>query len=308
MTKQFTPDLKLQAVKYYKKINNYVKVCEIFDCSERSLKRWVERYTKTQNVNRKTRKLGSYKLNKQHIQFIKNTIREHNDIQMNFLHELVKVKFPKLDISRQYLSDIIRDNNITRKRATFKHYPKTYRGNIRDEKQELQQFFNVINKFSLEDIISIDETSVSTSLTYKYCRAYLGDRCVKKTTNNVVFKKYSLVVAINNKKCISSELYQNGSVNADRFNEFLQNICNKVKGKLIVLDNGQIHKRESTKQIIKDSGNFLVYTCPYHPRLNSIEQFFNQMKHFIKLDKPNTFTALDNSITSSITKNNTNQL
>ena len=77
---------------------------------------------------------------------------------------------------------------------------------------------------------------------------------------------------------------------------------------MIVLDNGQIHKRESTKQIIKDSGNFLVYTCPYHPRLNSIEQFFNQMKHFIKLDKPNTFTALDNSITSSITKNNTNQL
>jgi len=308
MTKQFTPDLKLQAVKYYKKINNYVKVCEIFDCSERSLKRWVERYTKTQNVNRKTRKLGSYKLNKQHIQFIKNTIREHNDIQMNFLHELVKVKFPKLDISRQYLSDIIRDNNITRKRATFKHFPKTYRGNIRDEKQELQQFFNVINKFSLEDIISIDETSVSTSLTYKYCRAYLGDRCVKKTTNNEVFKKYSLVVAINNKKCISSELYQNGSVNAERFNEFLQNICNKVKGKLIVLDNGQIHKKESTKQIIKDSGNFLVYTCPYHPRLNSIEQFFNQMKHFIKLDKPNTFTALDNSITSSITKNNTNQL
>jgi len=179
---------------------------------------------------------------------------------------------------------------------TVIHYMKT------NKKQELQQFFNVINKFSLEDIISIDETSVSTSLTHKYCRAYLGDRCVKKTTNNEVFKKYSLVVAINNKKCISSELYQNGSVNADRFNEFLQNICNKIKGKLIVLDNGQIHKKESTKQIIKDSGNFLVYTCPYHPRLNSIEQFFNQMKHFIKLDKPNTFIALDNSITSSITK------
>ena len=30
-------------------------------------------------------------------------------------------------------------------------------------------------------------------------------------------------------------------------------------GKLVVLDNGQIHKKES--------GNYLVYTC-YHPRLN----------------------------------------
>ena len=302
MIKQFTPDLKLKAVNYYNKINNYVKVCEVFECSERSLKRWVERYDKNKNVNRKTRKLGSYKLEKQHIQFIKETLRKHSDIQMNFLQELLKSKFPKLDISRQYLSDIIRDNNITRKRATFKHFPKTYRGNIRNEQQELKEFFDVINKFKLEDIISIDETSVSTSLTHNYCRAFLGDRCIKKTTNNEVFKKYSLVVAINNKKCIASELYQNGAVNAERFNEFLNKICSKVKGKLFVLDNGQIHKKESTKQIIKESGNYLVYTCPYHPRLNSIEQFFNQMKHYIKLDKPNTFTALDESVKTSIYK------
>ena len=302
MKKQFTPDLKLKSVKYYHKINNYVKVCEVFECSERSLKRWVETYDKNKNVNRKTRKLGSYKLEKQHIQFIKETLRKHSDIQMNFLQELLKSKFPKLDISRQYLSDIIRDNNITRKRATFKHFPKTYRGNIRNEQQELKEFFDVINKFKLEDIISIDETSVSTSLTHNYCRAFLGDRCIKKTTNNEVFKKYSLVVAINNKKCIASELYQNGAVNAERFNEFLNKICSKVKGKLFVLDNGQIHKKESTKQIIKESGNYLVYTCPYHPRLNSIEQFFNQMKHYIKLDKPNTFTTLDGSVKSSIDK------
>jgi transposase len=302
MTKQFTPDLKLKAVNYYHKINNYVKVCEVFECSERSLKRWIERYDKNKNVNRKTRKLGSYKLEKQHIQFIKDTLRKHSDIQMNFLQELLKSKFPKLDISRQYLSDIIRDNNITRKRATFKHFPKTYRGNIRNEQQELKEFFDVINKFKLEDIISIDETSVSTSLTHNYCRAFLGDRCVKKTTNNEVFKKYSLVVAINNKKCIASELFQNGAVNSERFNDFLKKICSKVRGKLFVLDNGQIHKKESTKQIIKESGNYLVYTCPYHPRLNSIEQLFNQMKHYIKLDKPKTFIALDESVKSSIDK------
>ena len=292
----------MKAVHYNKKINNYVKVCEIFECSERSLKRWVEIYDKNNNVNRKTRKLGSYKLHKSHIQFIKETLRKHSDIQMNFLHELVRVKYPKLNISRQYLSDIIRDNNITRKRATFKHFPKTYRGNVRNEQQELKAFFDVIGKFNLEDIISIDETSVSTSLTHNYCRAFLGDRCIKKTTNNEVFKKYSLIVAINNNKCISSELYQNGAVNSERFNDFLQKICNKVKGKLFVLDNGQIHKKESTKQIIKDSGNFLVYTCPYHPRLNSIEQFFNQMKHFVKLDKPNTFIELDGSVKTSISK------
>jgi hypothetical protein len=68
-TKQFTPDLKLKAVNYCHKINNYVKVCEIFECSERSLKRWIERYDKNKNVNRKTRKLGSYKLEKHIYQY-----------------------------------------------------------------------------------------------------------------------------------------------------------------------------------------------------------------------------------------------
>ena len=57
-TKQFTPDLKLKAVNYYHKIKNYVKVCEIFECSERSLKRWVERYDKNKySPNNLSRKL-----------------------------------------------------------------------------------------------------------------------------------------------------------------------------------------------------------------------------------------------------------
>ena len=97
-------------------------------------------------------------------------------------------------------------------------------------------------------------------------------------------------------------VYQNGAVNAERFNEFLENICSKVKGKLFVLTTDEYIKKGSSKQIIKESGNYLVYTCPYHPRLNSIEQFFNQMKHYIRYDKPKTFIALDESVKTSIDK------
>ena len=37
--KHKSEDLKIQAVKYYIKIKNYKNVCNIFECSERSLKR-----------------------------------------------------------------------------------------------------------------------------------------------------------------------------------------------------------------------------------------------------------------------------
>lgn len=39
----------------------------------------------------------------------------------------------------------------------------------------------------------------------------------------------------------------------------------------------------------------------YHPRLNSIEQWFNQVKHYIKQDKPKTFSKLKESLKNSIT-------
>jgi len=113
----------------------------------------------------------------------------------------------------------------------------------------------------LDNIISIDEISLSTSLGFNYCRNELGKRCIIKTDDNAVFTKYSLVVAITNNKCIGYTLYQKGAVNSDRFNEFIKNICDNVKNKLIILDNGQIHKKESTKKIIKDSGNHLLYYC-----------------------------------------------
>lgn len=111
-----------------------------------------------------------------------------------------------------------------------------------------------------------------------------------------------MLVAISNKKCIGYELFEKGSVNAERFNKFLKKICATMKNKLIILDNGKIHKKIETHEIIEKSGNHLLYTCPYHSRLNTIEQWFNQMKYYMKLDKPQTFNSLQNSLTNSIHK------
>lgn len=65
---------------------------------------------------------------------------------------------------------------------------------------------------------------------------------------------------------------------------------------------GQIHKKENVKNTISESGNKLLYTCPYHPRLNTIENWFNQLKHYIKQDKPKNFNELKESLKNSINK------
>jgi transposase-like protein len=44
MSKHKSEDYKITAVKYYlENDTNYTKTCKIFKCSERSLKRWIER-------------------------------------------------------------------------------------------------------------------------------------------------------------------------------------------------------------------------------------------------------------------------
>ena len=301
MNKQFSSDLKLKAVKYYKKINNYVSACKIFECSERSLKRWVEKYDKNKNVDRKPREEGSYKININHVKFIKDTLKKDNTITISQLHTLVKDKFKKLDVSRRYLHDIIRAIILHIKEQPLNIFQKLTEVKKEMKKAELKKFYKEVEKYKLDDIISIDETSISTSLSVNYCCNDLGKRCIIKTDDNAVFKKYSLV-AISNKKCLGYKLYENGAVNADRFNDFLKEILKDTKNKLIILNNGQIHKKENVKNTISKSGNKLLYTCPYHPRLNCIEQWFNQAKHYIKQDKPKNFNSLKESLKNSIDK------
>lgn len=52
MSKHVSDDLKLRAVQYYLKNNNYDETADIFDVPATLLKRWVERYNKTGDLRR----------------------------------------------------------------------------------------------------------------------------------------------------------------------------------------------------------------------------------------------------------------
>ena len=68
-------DYKLSAVKYYLKSKNASETCRIFECSTRSLMRWVKKYQTSQSVDRKSRVNVAYKINQQHINQIYEDIK-----------------------------------------------------------------------------------------------------------------------------------------------------------------------------------------------------------------------------------------
>ena len=59
---------------------------------------------------------------------------------------------------------------------------------------------------------------------------------------------------------------------------------------------------DSIQDNIENDSNKLLYLFPYHPENNSIEEFFSQLKHYIKKESPNTYEDIYNVISNILEK------
>ena len=108
---------------------------------------------------------------------------------------MLRKKYSDFTITPQHLGVVVRDNNITRKRTTRRHFPKTRYGKKINLKELKKQFYKEIDKYKLSNIVCLDEISFHVQIKPQYSRCELGKRCVQKTTNNNVFKKFTLLVS-----------------------------------------------------------------------------------------------------------------
>ena len=122
-TKHKSEDYKITAVEYYLNSDKtQIEICEIFKCSARSLMRWVEIYNDTDEIKRNNRKNISYKVSKEHVNFLLNELNKNKTITMEELSIKLKEKF-NISISRYHINRIINDNNKTLKITRIRHEP-----------------------------------------------------------------------------------------------------------------------------------------------------------------------------------------
>ena len=287
--KHKSDDYKISAVKYYlKNKDNIRKTCKIFDCSKSSLQRWIQTYKTSKNITRKNRKPISYKINKEQVKTAVNMIDKNEQITMDELLFDMKHKYNTFDITPRHLGRVIRANNRTRKRTRHQHYPKERRKQPTDKKKEMETFYNEVHKYPLNKIICLDETSIGSNLKPSYSRCFIGKRCVIKTNNNFVFRSFTLLVAINNSKCVGKIFYEKGGTTKERMVEFIETqIAPKYKDHLIILDNARSHNNDMVREAILKSGNKYLFTIPYSPVTNAVEMYFNQIKTLVKAQKIN---------------------
>ena len=274
---------KITAVKYYLKSNKTQdKICKIFDCSARSLIRWIEKYNKEKSIKRHSKKSISYKITNEHVKILLNEVKKNKTITMEDLTIKLNDKFKNLDISRRHIANVIKDNNISLKLTHIQHIPIKRFGKDININDNLTDFYKEIKKYNLNDVISIDETSINALQIRNHCYNEVGKRCTIKTQSQDVFKKYTAIFAISTTSVIGWELYEKWGIDSDRLYKFIEtNITNKYKNKLIILDNASSHRNETIKTLV-NKDNKLLYSCPYQHYTNCIENYISVLKSKIK--------------------------
>jgi transposase len=301
MPHQKSIDYKETAVNYYLvEDKTQEEVCKVFNCSRRSLMRWVKQHENEGKVKGYERKPKAYKVHKEHVDFLLQEIKKNKTITIDDLLYLLKNKYPDTQLSQSHLHRIIRDNNITLKLTRIRHEPVKRFGKDIDINNNLKDFYNEIKQHNIEDIICIDETSIKSLQKRNHCYSGIGKRCVIKTQSQEVFKKYTGIFAISVNGVVGWDLYEKSGINADRMVEFLEkHITNEFKNKIIILDNASSHRNPKVKEIINQH-NHLLYAVPYQHFANSIENYFSMLKSRLQKLDGLTYTELKQNITKVI--------
>jgi transposase len=176
--------------------------------------------------------------------------------------------------------------------------------NPTNRKADLKAFYSVVCSFPIDKIISIDETSLTPFMFRPYSRCPLGDKCIETTNNNKVFTKHTFVGAISSSRMMGWKLYEEGAMNADRFVEFVRSIITEhhLENHLFLFDNAGAHKGDKIKKLMTETNNHFLYTIPYNPDTNIIENWFSQFKFYMETSKTRTFEELQEDCEKAIGK------
>ena len=112
-----------------------------------------------------------------------------------------------------------------------------------------------------------------------------------KKVNQIRNKKFSICLAIN---CDGNKFFKIklGSYNGNLFKEFLCEFFDwldikQLKNCCIIMDNATIHKTVEVLELIRKSGNNVLFLPPYSPALNPIENVFRKWKAYVRSQECN---------------------
>jgi len=178
-------------------------------------------------------------------------------------------------------------STISRSLASAGWSKKAARRIAQEQNADLRDFYlHTISGFYLYQFIFIDESGCDRRIGFRRTGwSPLGTTPVKVTQFHRD-QRYQILPAYSQDGIVLSRVFQ-GSTDGFVFEEFIEQLlpfCGRFPEpkSVLVMDNVSFHHTERVAQLCFDAGVKLVYLPPYSPDLNPIEEFFAELKAFIK--------------------------
>jgi transposase len=137
-------------------------------------------------------------------------------------------------------------------------------------------------ELSIDRLVFIDETWVTTNMTRRHGRALRGKRLAAAVPHGH-WKTTTFIGALR-ASGLTAPAVIDGAVNGDIFLAYVHQVLIPTlrPGDIVILDNLSSHKVAGIREAIEAVGAELRYLPPYSPDLNPIEQLFAKLKALLR--------------------------
>jgi len=269
-------ETRFKAVVHYTHFERSLRrVSRLYGVSKSSLQRWL----KQQGV-----KKGRTKKN------IKHEIHEcitHKFAANPFttLHELSHHIAQECNLvrSRRTLGRYVRQAGFSRKVATR-------RVDYKHDIVKIRDFCTAfVNAQQTGNLISIDEAGFYMGDHQRKGWAQRGERLCVKSGRSLRRSKFTLLMAVCERGVVGYELMDHNCKKPD-FVRFISGL-QAPPGSILLMDNIQFHHSSETIAAAHAKGFEILYTPPYSPRMNPIENVFGVIKPKYRHCCPANFTS-----------------
>jgi transposase len=145
---------------------------------------------------------------------------------------------------------------------------------------------------SREQLVFLDETGVTTSMTRRYGRAPKGERCVDHTPHGH-WHTNTFIAALRADR-LEAPWLLDGPMNGEAFLHYIQEVLGPTlqPGDIVVADNLSSHKVAGVREAVEACGAHIIFLPPYSPDLNPIENFFAKFKALLRKAAERHFDTL----------------
>ncbi len=283
------------------------------DNCEKQIKKIIEEFIKKFNTNihekqvvgilhkyKKSTK-SFYKKTPEIVEFIIKKIKEHSIYTIKKLKELI-VKEYKLDISSQLIYNILKENNYVYKK--LKRINNPYK--IEEQIKQLEKVKEKHNLNNIDNCVSLDEISIVINSTPRHGWFEKNtEPNYKLETPKITNKRYSILMASNNKKILHN-IICDGGIKTDIFINFIKELKTKNENEksYYLMDNAVIHKTKKFNNYVLENKLNIVYNAPYHSETNPIENIFSMFRNKINRSENNNLECIKTITNEFIKENN----